>query len=669
MKITHSPWQLSCRTVFIAAICIVASMPAAAQMNVWTNPTSGKWQDSAWSLGVLPGAGQDIELTNAGWKALAIDPSTVSAFPDSLTINSITIDSPTDSFNVLLLNYTGTETPLTVGGSGHPGSVTVHSGSSVVMLSSALKVQNSLAPDGSEQGSFNVGGTFTEGGGSEVSAAFLDVPGTYTLTNSVLLGGDEHVRGRFYQEGGTNFGNVILQLNGEYDLYEGAVAGRVAFEEPGFFIQRGGAVSGTVGIGSGLYELDDGLLTCSNLSIGADYPATYPYGGGDLVQNGGTNIAGDITMQLGPGSYSLSGGELSASSLAIRPFNGRYGMAADTFSQSGGYHTNGGIILAGAVGYGNLIVPASYNLSGGTLETPSIDVVMGAMNQTAGTNKIGTLTLSSASTYSLTNGWLIVSNLTQAGGQVLSQTGWVQQSGGTAQILGRLSVSNGATYELSGGLLLCDDIQITAGAVFKHDGGSLAGQDTVTLADGTWNEQANGTQLGQLRLANGENSFLLLPTSPCVLRFADTSGAPWANGAQLIVSNWAGALNGAGQHQIIFGNSASALTPEQLAQVHFSNPARLPAGTYPARILADGEIVPDSSGPVPPAMSLAMQADGTLKLTVNGSVGAHYEIDVSTNLQTWTPWTNAWNNNGSIVIVKGTVTNLPNRFYRVVVVP
>jgi hypothetical protein len=37
------------------------------------------------------------------------------------------------------------------------------------------------------------------------------------------------------------------------------------------------------------------------------------------------------------------------------------------------------------------------------------------------------------------------------------------------------------------------------------------------------------------------------------------------------------------------------LTAQQLSQVKFSNPAGLPNGTYSARILSDGEVVPNQS--------------------------------------------------------------------------
>ncbi len=93
------------RNVVVAVMTIwgCGRMPeASAQVNSWTNPASGYWEEQNWSLGTLPGPEQSILLTNAGWKALAIGPNTVRDYPQTLSIDSLTVSSPIDSFNVLL---------------------------------------------------------------------------------------------------------------------------------------------------------------------------------------------------------------------------------------------------------------------------------------------------------------------------------------------------------------------------------------------------------------------------------------------------------------------------------------------------------------------------------------------------------------------------------------
>ncbi|HVV70370.1 MAG TPA: hypothetical protein VHI52_02555, partial [Verrucomicrobiae bacterium] len=101
---------------FLRGLAIVTAFSGGetileAQTNSWTSPVSGDWEDLTWSLGVQPAAGQDIFITNAGWKAVQLTHSTAVNFPGSLTVHSITLDAPPDTLNTLLLNYVGVSTP------------------------------------------------------------------------------------------------------------------------------------------------------------------------------------------------------------------------------------------------------------------------------------------------------------------------------------------------------------------------------------------------------------------------------------------------------------------------------------------------------------------------------------------------------------------------------
>ena len=87
------------------------------------------------------------------------------------------------------------------------------------------------------------------------------------------------------------------------------------------------------------------------------------------------------------------------------------------------------------------------------------------------------------------------------------------------------------------------------------------------------------------------------------------------------MANWNGNLSGGGAEQLKFGTSPSGLTPNQRAQIQFANPAGLPAGNYPARILATGEVVP--------TQLLALSRSGnTLTLTW----GPGWTLQSSTNV-------------------------------------
>src|SRR5207237_7667358 len=135
--------------------------PPPGLVNNWTNPASGNWEDLKWSLGILPASNQTIMITNQGWKAVAIGPNTVQNFAQTLSVSNVFLGGYTDSFNVLLLNYAGLQTPLVIGPTNYySGSLVVGSNSSVMMLSSALQINNALGMIGSELGAFSIGGTF-----------------------------------------------------------------------------------------------------------------------------------------------------------------------------------------------------------------------------------------------------------------------------------------------------------------------------------------------------------------------------------------------------------------------------------------------------------------------------------------------------------------------------
>src|SRR3954462_2707091 len=149
--------SVSARCPFAAmSLYLIAHSAAMADVNSWIKPTSGNWEESAsWSLGVLPDATQSIDLSNPGWKAVAIGSQTARDFPQSMTVPSWYIASPTNSFNTLLLNFAGFERPL------RAPSLQVQPNSAVVVLSSALEVVTNSTPDGIS-GNVYMGGTFVQ---------------------------------------------------------------------------------------------------------------------------------------------------------------------------------------------------------------------------------------------------------------------------------------------------------------------------------------------------------------------------------------------------------------------------------------------------------------------------------------------------------------------------
>ena len=149
-------------------------------INSWTKPNSGYWEEPFWSLGRLPDATQGVVFTNAGWKALAIGAATAQNFPQSMSVQSLQVASPVDSYNTLLMNWSGFERPL------QTTALTVGSNSAVVVHGSAL-----------EAGYLLLEGTFIQTDFSQVKVDHLGVsrdrhfltdPAAYFFTNVLAIG-------------------------------------------------------------------------------------------------------------------------------------------------------------------------------------------------------------------------------------------------------------------------------------------------------------------------------------------------------------------------------------------------------------------------------------------------------------------------------------------------
>src|SRR6267142_900164 len=291
------------------------------QQNSWTNSTSGAWEEMHWSLGQLPGPGQAVFIDNPGWKAVGIWPATAQNFPQTLRPSSVTISAPANSYNMLLLNYFGFQTPLSV------KQLRIYPNGALIALHSALQVDNVLG------GAFSIGGALNQGANSIVSTASVQVgdigPGTYNLTNGSLVataalsvGGN--FPARFNQFGGSNYtADVQLYTSGEYDLFGGSLTASNIIYRPGSstagnFNQFGGAAKvGAIYVTMARYYLAGGILSCSDLELPGvtsifDYPDI-----GNFVQTGGTNFSSLVSIGNFPppnmnafpsGDYTLSNG-------------------------------------------------------------------------------------------------------------------------------------------------------------------------------------------------------------------------------------------------------------------------------------------------------------------------------------------------------------------------
>jgi len=133
----------------------------------------------------------------------------------------------------------------------------------------------------------------------------------------------------------------------------------------------------------------------------------------------------------------------------------------------------------------------------------------------------------------------------------------------------------------------------------------------------------NTTQdLGPIILTG--SSGINFESGNCAVRFASSSGQSWVNVATLTISNWNGSLLGGGTDQLFFGNSASGLTTAQLQQIQFSNPSGLPPGSWFAKLLPTGELVPTEQ----PTMTLSLSGTG---FVVQWPPNGGYVLQAATN--------------------------------------
>ena len=638
----------------LLALVLLLSLAVAApaQFNSWTSPTSGNWHDSSWSLG-LPARSHDfIMLTNAGWKAVAINRATALNHPSTLDIANLIVGSPADSFNTLMLNFSGREWPLRVANGVH-----VRWNSALLVFDSGLLVG----------GEFHIDGTVSHSDFSEVSTRSMEVGsiflgpaseynftnGTLTIANRLFVGPGSGSWATLRQYGGSNRVHELRVGSGEYQLHAGNIAAHTLKLGSGgsLFFQHGGEVSvtNTVLIGEndgtiisphniwGRYTFSNGTLRTPHLRVGTpnDPAGTIRGGEGDFSQYGGTNLT--TTLHVGAGgsnntfrvNYTLLGGFLRTSETTVGP---GYDVA---FSQSGGLHlVEGPLNLNGAFVSDNFpSMGTHYGLAGGTLRSRSITVSEALFFHIDGVNDVaGDLLLGPGahwwqkSEYLLQAGHLVTANT-----RVRSDQPWAfRHEGGIHQVISLLELSappdsgDFLIYEFNSGLLAAPHIRISEG-IFGHVNGAVSNPGTITLAGGEWEDLTRGTtHLGVLRLeAASKESSIATFGKPFTLRFHSSAGATWSPNARLIIRFWSGSTNGGGDHQIIFGNNSAGLTPQQVRQIRFRDPAGFPSGDYPARILATGEIVPEQ----PPSLAVVRNGGSRMLQWPPG-----YTLQTATNI-------------------------------------
>ena len=553
--------------------------------NSWIKPSSGNWDDpSVWSLGVLPNSSQSVLIANSGWKAVAVNQSTPINFPNSMTVNSLTIRGAWDTMNTLLLNYAGVAVPLRIN-----TDLRLETNSSLVSYSSALRAA-----------SFYIAGTATFDQQSDAAFSQVAVGSDGNPGQLDLLGG-------FVQAG-----SVAVNSQSTLNVSNGCTlnAGGLALNLP----PTGGVavlnVSGSLGvtnpvdIGLGNFTMSGGYFRTPGVSVFQ----------GELRQSGGTNDSGAIRLphswnfSNGRATNYLSGGTLLSSTLTLGDaLPGGFTYYNGVFEQTGGLHTNSaGITTWGVLRQALRSTSGIYRLRAGSLGTPSIRLVEGGgFEQSGGTNRAGNIAVENASGFGLSGGSLFSSNTSISSGygdrtMYRNLRSFYTQTGGTHNVQILFSSGEGGVAELQGGSLTATDISVGPNGDLGLTGAAVNNSGTFTLFDGGFvGANGNYSQLGKLVVTPGTDwspvpySLLNFGLGATTLRFRDSHDVAWDS--QLVVSNWSGLVRGGGIDQFYVGTDSQGLTGNQLTRIRFANPAGLPAGDYLARILATGEVVPTST--------------------------------------------------------------------------
>jgi hypothetical protein len=307
-------------------------------------------------------------------------------------------------------------------------------------------------------GTFIQSGGTNSGGTSDVGYS-NGATGSYTLSGSgTLTVGEQYVgvsgSGAFYQTGGTNSPNALyLGFNsgptGSYTLSNGALTAgseTIGISGYGTFDQTGGSNSpqaltfGELAGSTGSYTLSDGSLTVTNPEfLGIS-------GNGTFTQTGGTHsITGDLDLGYGSGAsgtYTLSGnGSLSVTGDEVVGDSG-----AGTFTQSGGTNSLTGSLTIGSSG--------SYSLSGGTVSAGSLSINSpGTFVWNGGSSSVFSLygSTSGLSTLTVPNGGTLCGNATVNAATTIASGGTITGGSGASpgNTYGTMELAAGAT--LNGG--------------------------------------------------------------------------------------------------------------------------------------------------------------------------------------------------------------------------
>jgi hypothetical protein len=351
------------------------------------------------------------------------------------------------------------------------------------------------------------GGTHTIDPGTFYPPGFpiFQVMNTYNLTSgNLIVNGDARV----------GYGPLLGTFNQGYDGLKGQQAG-----DGGSVQVRGDLYLGDTDTGlpsgTGAYNLYNGQLTVSgNLNIGGTYTS------GQFIHTGGNvTIGGNLVLGSsggGSGTYALSG-DPTTSTLTVTGttyVGGSPGYTvpggSGTFTQSGGTHSTGTLFVGGlGPGGGSGMYTLSGDPTTSTLTVTGTTYVgvmssTGTFSQTGGTHTTGGLVVGQNGTYTLNGGILQV----MAGGYGQIQNyGTFAYTGGTLQA-DQFQNNAGGTFTVSGPAVntVNADVLAAAGSATYVSTTSAVFAGTFTLNGAFYSDPSTVTFMKDVTI--GPNGFI-----------------------------------------------------------------------------------------------------------------------------------------------------------------
>ncbi len=541
----------------------------------WSGAVSTDWNDPAnWVGGVLPGMADNAHLDITG-ATTDIDPFNDPGFNATIQQLYVGDANPNATLTQLTgtLNLNGAQAWLKIGAQGGSSGIYNLQGSGILSLTNDV-----LGVGEHGVGSFNLSnsaqataprvalGRYAEGRGTvfqsgtstvTVNGNGNDGNGTpnyglavgeqstalssYTMTGgtlnvtagNILIGITSGSNGRMTVAGpsavsatqethiGESGAGTLVVNGGQFNSAGQLIVGN-ANGASGEVTQGGGTVSitggsplvlGNQGGGVGSYALSGGTLNASGrVMLGEDGQATFTQTGGANLVTQDLSIGDHLgfSTAVNPDSYTISAGTLTATGgLQV----GRQGFGV--VNQSGGNVSTTTDVHFGSTANGNTQTGQGiYNLSGGTLTTPSISAQSTGtaphqFNFTGGTLKVGN--------YNTTGVTTILGTLTQTSGanpSLLDVTGQSTTIGAGYSISGQNAtalIDNGNTLHVAGIMSIDNHAVVTMTANSNNhltiDGSpgnpndslnvGVGGQGQLTISGGTLTVATGDAMIGQ----------------------------------------------------------------------------------------------------------------------------------------------------------------------------